>query len=382
MKVTISVWGRFHAFNLANQLQKRGALHKLISTYPKFAITKYDIDSKLINSLWTLEAISRSWCRLPQYLKQDHRLDLWFLEQFDRSVTNILLHGFDLFVGWSGCNFWSLERAKEMGAKTIIERGSSHMQYQTQILKEEYDKWGLTFTETHPGIYEREIQSYAEADRISIPSAFVKRTFLEQGFPEDKLIQVPYGTSLAEFYQLPKKDTIFRVIHCGSISLRKGVQYLLQAFYELNLPDAELWLIGSVNPEIEPFLIKYQSDQIFLKGKYPQNELRFLYSQGSVFCLASIEDGFGMVISQAMACGLPIIHTTNTGGQDIVREGIDGFCIPIRDVESLKEKILFFYNNPDRQEEMGKNALEKARLSLSWDGYGEKIFKAYTQVLN
>ncbi|MFH7024931.1 MAG: glycosyltransferase family 4 protein [Heteroscytonema crispum UTEX LB 1556] len=380
MKVTVSVCGRFHAFNLAQQLQNRGHLHKLISTYPTFAINKYGIESKLIHSIWHLEVLSRSWYRIPSWLRGDRNLQLWFSEQFDRSVTNSLSPGFDLFVGWSGFNFWSLHRVKELGAKTVIERGSSHMHYQTAILEEEYEKWGLKFTETHPIIYEREIQSYADADRIAIPSLFVKRTFIEQGIPESKLIHVPYGTSLAEFYPVPKEDDIFRVIHCGAITLRKGVQYLLQAFYELNLPEAELWLVGAIAPEIEPFLAKYQSDLIILKGTYPQKQLRLLYSQCSVFCLASIEDGFGMVIPQAMACGLPVIHTTNTGGEDIVRDGIDGFCIPIRDIETLKEKILFFYENLDKRHDMGRNAIKQARKSLSWDDYGQKMIDAYSKI--
>jgi glycosyltransferase involved in cell wall biosynthesis len=88
-----------------------------------------------------------------------------------------------------------------------------------------------------------------------------------------------------------------------------------------------------------------------------------------------------MVQPQAMACGLPVVHTTNTGGEDIVRAGVDGFCVPIRDVEALKEKILFFYENPDQRNEMGNNALEQARNSLSWDGYGQRIVTAYSKIL-
>ncbi|MDZ8188202.1 MAG: glycosyltransferase family 4 protein [Nostoc sp. ChiSLP02] len=381
MKVTISVFGRFWGFYLAQQLQKRDYLHRLISTYPTFEITKYGIDRDFISSIWYLEVLSRSWYRLPNWLRGDRNLQLWFLEQFDSSVTKLLSPGFDLFVGWSGASFWSVHKAKELGAKTIIERGSSHIHYQTEILKEEYERWGLQFTETHPGIYTREIKSYDDADKIAIPSLFVKRTFLEQGIPEKKLIHVPYGTSLAEFYPVPKEDNIFRVIHCGTISLRKGVQYLLQAFHELNLPDAELWFVGSTDPEIEPFLAKYQNDKIIYKGKQPQNQLRWFYSQCSVFCLASIEEGLAMVQPQAMACGLPIIHTTNTGGEDIVRDGIDGFCVPIRDVEAIKEKILFLYENPDRRLEMANNALKQARKSLSWDDYGQKIISAYSKIL-
>jgi glycosyltransferase involved in cell wall biosynthesis len=382
MNVTVSVCGRFHAFNLAQQLYRHKHLYNLITTYPSFEAVNYGIPSEKISSLLYLEVLSRAWNRLSGWLQADYNLQLYFLEQFDRSVVNLLSPGFDIFVGWSGACFWSFRRAKEMGAITIVERGSSHIEYQSQILQEEYERWGLKFTATHRGVYERELQSYLEAERIAVPSLYVKRTFLERGTPASKLIHVPYGTSLKEFYPVPKENQIFRVIHCGGITLRKGVQYLLKAFYELNLPDAELWLVGTVDSEIEPFLAKYQNDRIILKGKQPQNQLRWFYSQCSVFCLASIEDGFGMVIPQAMACGLAIIHTSNTGGEDIVRDGVDGFCIPIRDVEKLKEKILLFYENPKLRTEMGKNALEQARKSLSWDDYGQKVIAAYQSVLS
>lgn len=381
MKVNVAVLGRFHAFNLAQQLQKRGYLSQLITTYPSNKASEFGIDDHAIKSLLYLEVLLRGWNKLPSWLKGDRNLQLFWLEWFDRDVTKNLSGDFDIFVGWSGACLWSFRRAKELGALTIVERGSSHMQYQTEILQEEYERWGLKFTATHQGVYERELQAYEECDRLAIPSLFVKQTFLARGIPESKLIHVPYGVSLSEFYPVPKEDKIFRVIHCGTISLRKGVQYLLQAFYELNLPDAELWLVGSVNPEMISFLTKYQSDRIILKGKQPQNTLRWFYSQCSVFCIASIEEGLAMVQPQAMACGLPVIHTTNTGGEDIVRDGIDGFVVPIRDVEALKSKILYFYENPNSLEEMSKNALQQAQISLSWDDYGKKIISAYKKFL-
>lgn len=381
LSATVAVFGRFHAFNLAQQLQKKECLHQLISTYPKFAIQKFGIAPHLSHSVWALELISRLWDKMPGQLKQKYNAQFLLLEQFDREVARNISSDCNLLVGWAGACYESFRRAKEIRAVTVVERGSSHMQYQTQILTEEYEKWGLTFSATHPRVYEREIETYAEADYISVPSLYAKQSFLDIGTPAKKLIHVPYGTSLTEFYPVPKEDDVFRVIHCGGITIRKGVQYLLQAFYELQLPSAELWLVGSVDPEIEPFLTKYQSAQIIAKGKHPQYKLRHFYSQCSVFCLASIEDGFGMVIPQAMACGIPVIHTTNTGGKDIVRDGVDGFCVPIRDVESIKEKILFFYENPDRRKEMGENARDHSKSSLSWDDYGTKIIQAYQAML-
>lgn len=377
MKVTISVLGRFHAFYLAKKLEERGLLDRLISSYPTFQISKYGISNEHISSIWPIEVLIRAWRKLPANLKSNINLQLWFAEAYDDLALKHVSSETDLFVGWSSHCLKSLSRARQLGATTIVERGSSHISHQTEILTEEYSRFGQSFTATHPGIQDREIEEYARADKISVPSLYVKRTFLERGFPEEKLVHTPYGVDLKEFYQVPKNDSVFRVIHCGGIRLRKGVHYLLQAFYELNLPNSELWLVGSVAPEIEPFLKKYQSDKIILKGQQPQNKLYWFYSQCSVFCLASLEEGLAMVQPQAMACGLPVIHTTNTGGSDIVRPGIDGFCIPIRSVEAIKEKILFFYDNPDRCIEMGSNASKRAQESFSWADYGNNIIKNY-----
>jgi glycosyltransferase involved in cell wall biosynthesis len=255
------------------------------------------------------------------------------------------------------------------------------MLYQRDILLKEYDCFGLEARVAHPKIVEKELVEYADADYISIPSQFVKSTFLERGVPADKLIHVPYGVNLAHFHPAPKQDDVFRVVHCGTISLRKGVHYLLQAFSELELPRAELWLIGNMTDEIQPFLAKFSSAAVLHKGPFPEFELHKYYSQGSVFCLASIEDGFGMVLSQAMACGLPVICTTNTGGEDIVRHAQDGFIVPIRDVEALKEKILFFYENPEARVEMGSAAQQRVKSGFTWTEYGDKMVAQYERIL-
>jgi glycosyltransferase involved in cell wall biosynthesis len=226
---------------------------------------------------------------------------------------------------------------------------------------------------------EKELKEYEEADYITIPSSFVRRTFLEKGVPESKLIQVPYGVDLSAFKQVPKEDNIFRVMFAGGMTLRKGVHYLLQAFSELNLPNSELLLLGSYNEEIKSFFEKYKGQFKWL-GHIPQKELYKYYSQGSVFCLPSLEEGMAYVQVQAMVCGLPLICTTNTGGEDLIREGIDGFTVPIRDVEKLKEKIKFLYDNPEICGQMGKSAKEHISQGFTWDDYGDKIVREYERI--
>jgi glycosyltransferase involved in cell wall biosynthesis len=255
------------------------------------------------------------------------------------------------------------------------------MLYQREILTEEYARLGLKTEVVHPQVVERELTEYREADFIAIPSQFVKGTFLDQGIAADKLIHVPFGVDLTHFYPVPKEDNLFRIIHCGTLSIRKGVHYLLQAFGELNLPGAELWLIGSMTDEIKPFLRQWASPAIKHQGPFPETALHKYYSQASVFCLASIEEGLAMVQVQAMACGLPVICTTNTGGADLVRDGRDGFILPIRDVGAIKEKIRYFYENPEACKAMGESARLRVQAGFSWSDYGKKMIAAYREIL-
>lgn len=233
MKVTVSTISRFHAFNLVQQLQQQGHLDKFISTYPTFAVTKYcnyNIDPTLYCSIWWLGLLHQTWTKLPTPLRRYGNSRLWLAEKFDKAVRDRLSPESDLFIGWSSLCLYSLQRGKELGIVTIVDCGSSHVQYQWQVLQEEYELWGLKFDAIHPGVYERELQEYDRADMIAIPSSFVKRTFLAQGVPEHKLIHVPYGVSLAEFYPVPRQDNKFRVIHCGGITLRKGYSIYFKLF--------------------------------------------------------------------------------------------------------------------------------------------------------
>ena len=88
-----------------------------------------------------------------------------------------------------------------------------------------------------------------------------------------------------------------------------------------------------------------------------------------------------MVQAQAMACGLPVICTENTGGSEIVDNNINGFIIPIRNVEILKIKIKKLYNDREKLKTMSKNAFLKAKQKLSWESYGNKMIKKYKELL-
>lgn len=382
MKVTLSLMGRFWAFYLARELQRRGCLERLITSYPGFETVKYGIDRERICSLVIHEVLNRTWLKAPAGLKRHYNAQYLVHELFDRHAARHLPTKPEIVAGWSSYSLNTLRRARDLGAKTVLQHGSSHIVAQDRILREEYARHGLRGHDfAHPQIIAKELQEYQEADFISIPSLYVKETFLQQGVPAAKLLHVPYGVDLTHFYPLPKKDKTFRVIHCGNLSLRKGVHYLLQAFGELKLPQAELWLIGTVTDEIRPFLEKYASPAVSLLGTFPERELAKYFSQGSVFCLASIEEGLAMVQPMAMACGLPLIITTNTGGADLVRDRVEGFIVPIRDVEAIKEKILYFYENPEEARRLGKAGQKRVRTGYTWADHADKMIAHFQRIL-
>lgn len=374
MKVCVSVGGRFHAFELARYLQQRGALVRLLTSLPKFEVAKYGVSRANVTSLIGKELIMRLHGHLPSSL-QTNRAAYIASDWFDRRAAQ-RLPACDVCTAWSSFGLHTIRKAKRMGAMTVIERGSTHIEFQRDILKEEYGRFGIDMDPIPPGIVEKELQEYSEADYIAIPSGFVRRTFLDRGVPEAKLIHEPYGVSLTQFRPTPKRDKVFRVINVGTQSIQKGTYYLVRAFAELNLPDSELWLVGSIGEELRPLLAPFEGKFRHL-GPFPQAELVNFYGQADVFALCSLQEGLAMVQAQAMACGLPVVCTPNTGGEDLIRDGREGFIVPTRDIEALKEKLLFLYQNGDAAKEMGENALRRVRSGFSWDDYGERVLRAY-----
>ena len=136
---------------------------------------------------------------------------------------------------------------------------------------------------------------------------------------------------------------------------------MVKAFNELNLKNCKLTLIGEIERDFIKVLKPHLNENVEIIKPVSQNSLRTFYNQASVFVTCPVEDGFGMVILQAMACGLPVITTKNAGGSEIIDDGVDGYIIPIRDKEKLKEKLLFLYQNKAALSLMGKKAGHKAK---------------------
>ena len=140
--------------------------------------------------------------------------------------------------------------------------------------------------------------------------------------------------------------------------------------------------MGNINEDMQTTFQKYKKNNWILKGTIQQDKLADYYSQGTVLILPSTDEGLALVTLQAMACGLPIICTHNTGVGDIIKNGKEGFIIPARKIDILKRKILFMYNNPNIAKKMGILARKKIVKDCSWDHYGARYLKNIQNLYN
>jgi glycosyltransferase involved in cell wall biosynthesis len=284
---------------------------------------------------------------------------------------------------------YSGRKAKKQKSVLIADVRTEYFDYQTEILREENESFGFKIKQLGLLDKDKTLAEYQLADYIIVPSKYAKNTFEKAGFDGSKIFIIPYGVDISRFSSSenqietrnPLANDIFRVLFIGQIVLRKGVHYLIDAFCKLKLPDIELVLIGEIEPEFKDFITdKVKLDtRIKLLGQIPNAELQQYYSSASVFVLPSLADSFGLVSLEAMACELPVIVTENTGSNEAVSEGVNGFIIPIRNAQIIAEKLAWFYEHPDERRMMGIRARESA-LEYTWEHYGEHIVQFYNKL--
>jgi len=377
LQVVVTSAGRFHGFDLARQVHRLGHLDRLYTGYPKWKVDGLP-SSKVASFPYVVAPMMLLNKR--GYARVGARLNWLAAESFDRWVARSL-RPCDVFHFLSSLGMRSQRVAHSMGAVTVCDRGSTHVLHQDAILADEFRRWGINYQAFDRRLVERELAEYEEADIILVPSSFVYKTFVDRGVPPAKIVRIPYGVDTQMFRPAPKEDDVFRVIYVGILSLRKGIPYLLEALAPLKLPRFEIWLVGPVAEDVRPFLARYEG-RYRMFGYVPRQDLYRYYSQASVFVLASIEEGLATVIAQAMACGLPIVATENTGADDLITDGVEGFIVPIRSVEAIREKVLFLYGQPEAAKAMGRAALQRVGQLGGWNKYGEAVIGCYLNRVN
>jgi starch synthase len=379
-KVVLTTHGRFHSFDLAEQLQQAGMLSAIYTPYPKFKLRNTRVSPKLIHAFPFVSALHRlvEGRPAPRLVKQT--LQLYAGMAID-AYAKLTRPPCDIVMALSGAGLASGRDVQRRGGRYVCDRGSTHLRYQMQLLAEEYDRAGIAFESVHPRMIEREEAEYAEADAITVPSRFAARSFIESGVDAAKLHVITYGVDLRHFRPTAPRDPDFRVLFVGQLGVRKGIGYLLTAFRRARLPGAKLIFVGNSGGETRTLLGNDPLDDVEFTGALSREQVAEQMSRASVMVLPSIEEGLAMVQAQALACGCPVIATTNSGAEDVFDHGTEGFIVPIRDPDAMAETLTLLYRDRDLLHAMSQAGRRRVEQIGGWDRYGAQIIALFDSLL-
>lgn len=371
--VAIVVGGRFVAFDIARALQRQGKLAGIVSSYPR-AFREGIPASRL---RWNPVLGARESLALRLGRRPRHEVEYEHVVRFGRWAANHLPSA-DVLQAWTGYALESLVHARDVGSLAVAFRASAHIVRQAALLREEFERFGFAGEAVYEPMVERELKEYATADYIQVISSFARRTFIEQGIAAEKLLLTPLAVEIGEVSGIPRRPRVgpLRVLYLGSISLRKGVHYLLDAAHSLPRGAVQVSLIGGTSPDGEMILRGFARSGEW-KGKVGRREIALVFAQHDVLVLPSIEDGFGAVICEAMAAGIPVIATTNTGGPDIIEHGVTGFLVPPRSVAAIAAALSRLVDDRAECEAMGRAAASMMRERRTWDDFSDEMLRSY-----
>lgn len=348
LKIAIAVHGRFHAFDLARELLRRGHEVVLFTNYPKFAVARFGVPPKYVRSLVLHGVVSRILHRLRNSAVCSYP-EAWLHSWFGRwAAAGVEEKQWDAVVCWSGIGEETFRALSGSRTVRICHRSSSHIRKQARLLEEEENRVGIFQERPSPWIISREEREYALADVIYVPSSFVKGTFLTEGVLPEKLILIPHGVDTKAFR--PPAEAIearcrrilsgepLQVLNIGTFSYRKGMRDLAEVIRRLHRGNFRFGFVGPIAPEAA-ILASEMSQLVTFTPKQSQETLPARYEWGDIFILPTIEDGFPFVLAQAAAAGLPILTTANGAGTDLVREGETGWVLPIRSPDAFAERL-------------------------------------------
>ncbi|MEE2998026.1 MAG: glycosyltransferase family 4 protein [Pseudomonadota bacterium] len=378
MKVEVAVHGRFHAFDLAKGLYRKGHLGTLHTTYPSFAVRRVTGVGLTLNCAPHLEVIRR----LAQRSTRQDVTD-FILERFGRFVArNLGRSGTDLLVGWSSVTLEAIPVARDKGMAVVVDRGASHIVHQDNILTMAYQELDLEFPGISRRVIGREMKEYLAADKIIVPSTVAANSFVDHGIAPEKLAVVRLGVDTERFRPVARSSRSGkpRILFVGSIGIQKGTPRLLQSFAPLSR-QAELHLVGPVEQEFARALEGLPTDGVTFRGPVAKHKIPKIYTEADIFCLPSVHEGFGMVVLEAMAAGLPVVVSDQVGAADVINNGESGYVFPVASGEALTEILAGLICNPKLRQEIGQTARQEAESrENTWDGYVDRVVPVLSSV--
>jgi glycosyltransferase involved in cell wall biosynthesis len=368
LRVAIATTGRFHVLDLARELHALEHDVKFYSCLPRARARAFGLPAACHISLLPLAFPAVAWQWLAPRAAARVRERLLYAT-LDRALV-LRLQPCDVLICMSGLYLDAARFAKRrFGARIWLERGSRHVLSQDEILA------AIPGSERpSPLTIRRELAGYALADRISVPSVHVEESFRRDDAARLKLVRNPYGVDLAMFplgAEKPVRDPV-TFLTVGQWSHRKGCDTLAAAIRRV--PGTRLIHVGAIIDLAFP-----EGDEQFVhKEAVTQKALASIYASADAFVLASREDGFGLVLSQALASGLPVICTDRTGGPDLAHTPALAAritAVPHDNLDALACAMTVFRDRLRGRAPFPPLA-DADREALSWAHYGRRYSDA------
>jgi starch synthase len=285
--------------------------------------------------------------------------------------------------GYDGGALETFRVAKRIGLTCIYEHPIIYWRKVRQLQREEaelHPEWAPTLGALGDSDEKlaRKDEELALADFIITPSSFSRESLAAAPDVRAPIRVLPYGTRSLGKDPLPRPPgDKLRVLFVGALTQAKGLAYLFEAVARL-ASEIEFTLIGrrvSAAVPAPALLDKYR-----WIPSLPHDELLEEMSRHDVLVLPSLHEGFGLVMSEAMSQGLVVITTPQTGGPDLLTNGIEGFIVPIRSADALEEKLALLAHDRDCLLTMQAAARQKA-ASLTWEKYRQGVARVAREVM-
>lgn len=287
----------------------------------------------------------------------------WRNARFDARIAAMIRRERpDLFIGFDGSAELSFLACRESGTISLLYQAIGHLRSGLRTLMEERalspEFSGVSFGDTSEEWIARNTHEGLLADRVVVPSDYVRDTMVENGRDPATIDLLPFPVDVVRFTPAaaPRNDGKVRALFVGQIGLRKGVKYILEAARRLARPDIEIVLVGGIVDGAD-WLRRY--DGLFRHvANVPHAEMPAIFRSADVFVFPSLHEGSAMAVNEALASGLPAIVTPNAGS--IVRDGSEGFIVPLRDSAAVADRLARLADDADLRRRMGAAARQRA----------------------
>lgn len=283
----------------------------------------------------------------------------------------------------------AIQLAKKLGMPVVVDHSIAHPEYMEKNLRREYERNGAIFDMGTSSPFWRLVAEDCEwADALLVNSFFVRDTFIEQGYPPEK-IKVAYLGTRPDFFGLRKVKAVgrgerkLRLLFTGGFGFRKGAEYILDAVMILTeraeVPF-EMDVVGDYS-SAKGLIEKHRGENlpIVFHGPVPQDDLKKFLAQSDIYVFPSLAEGCACSGMEAMAAGLCVVATHEAGFP--IEDGVNGCVVPGKNAEAVAGKILQLMAHPEDIDRMGGSAADLIRTKYTWEQYAENVKGIYAEML-